>query len=150
MRSEHSGHKTASAGHSCHLVKRQEQQQRARNMKHQICGVQNGGMQPEELNIQHVRQPRQGMPVVHGPGAKSPRDPLPGEASPDVGIIEVTGIIVIYEIKSPYSGINEKVYCDQAQAEPDDVAVLRCRDGSSLYWRRDRGSVAIAPNLVPW
>ena len=53
-----------------------------------------GGVRAVHLDVEHVGQPRQRMPVPGVPDIEGPDEPVPRESFPDMGILRYVGAIV--------------------------------------------------------
>jgi hypothetical protein len=72
MNGEDSCHEGALPYGFRHTVKNEEEQKRICNMKEKIDYVVTRRPQPEQLTVQHMRDPSQGMPVACIEGCESP------------------------------------------------------------------------------
>src|SRR5207247_9022894 len=81
----------AVAGHS---LERGEQDDRSQSVQNHVRQVMTPWREPEQLVIDHVRQPRQGMPVSPGEGVESPRDTSSGNTPPNVIVAGYVLVVV--------------------------------------------------------
>ena len=83
---EQGRHHRAAPGRTRHALQEQEQHNRVGQVEEQADEVMPAGIQPEELDIQHVGNPRQRMPVARKAGLEGPGNVLPVEPVPDVKV----------------------------------------------------------------
>lgn len=71
-------------------------------MEKEIRQVVSTGGHSEELTVQHVGKPGQGMPDTHEPGGESPGEAIPGEPTRDDGIAANESQIVEDKLMGPH------------------------------------------------
>ena len=99
VKGKESRHKGAPPECSGHPVEDEKEQERIGKVEQEVGEMVPCRLQPEELDIYHVGDPGQGMPVAGMAGGACPKDPLHGKAVLDVPVAgDVLRIIVINEI----------------------------------------------------
>ena len=83
-----------------HLPQREKQQSRRNSVQHHIREMETAGTEPEELAVDHERQPRQRMPSARMAGSQRPRDALGAQPVRDPGIfIHVLVVVAVDELE---------------------------------------------------
>src|SRR5205807_6016303 len=78
-----------------------EEERGARRVEQDAGRMMAGGRQPEELSVEHVREPGEWVPVGRVGCGERPRDTGPREARPDVHVLgHVFGVVVVDEAVS--------------------------------------------------
>lgn len=80
------------------------------------------GADSEYLHIEHVRQPRQRVPVARMPRAESPDDCAPRQAAGHVSVLtHKRGIVDGYEAEMPDRRVDDNCDRNQGRREPQDL-----------------------------
>ena len=78
------------------------------------------GFCSEDLNVEHMRKPRQRMPIAHVPGGKRPGNSVARQPLLNMKIVaDVAGIVVIDEIKMNRRCENQENRRKQKKANDD-------------------------------
>ncbi len=84
--------------------------------------------QPEELAVQHVRQPRERVPVAGVAGGEGPGEPRASEAGAHVGVAaHVVGVVVAHEAVAGHLRVHRE--CGDGEEHGDSA--LRPHGGHS-------------------
>ena len=112
----------------------QEQQHRVGGMAHQIGGVMPAGAQPEQLHIQHMRKPRQRMPVAGMKMAERPDHARPRQPVQHLRILEdILRVVIIGEDTARHRPVGGGDGQHEGSANPP-------RRGASGFRRIGQGS----------
>ncbi len=95
-----------------------EKQQRVRQVQQQIRGVMPRRIEPEQVAIEHVRDPCDRMPVAQFRAAQRPDQPVAVQPETNPRILRhVFRIVVIHELASPHAPIRPQRRCCQQQRQ---------------------------------
>src|SRR5690242_4750 len=92
------------------LKKHYKHQHRIQNMNEHVCNVMGGGIQSEELENQHVRQPSERLPIGVRCRRKRRYKTVPSQPAKHQRIlVNMTWIIEIDEVILTYAGVREDI-----------------------------------------
>ena len=101
------GNERRRAERARHARQRREQRQRAARVDDDVGPVVTGRVEAEQLAVQHVRDPRERMPVGGVAGRHRPADVLEADAAPHVAVLaHVVGVVVVHELVEPRRGVD--------------------------------------------
>lgn len=87
-------------------------------MKEQVNDMKAAGAETEQLDIEHVRQPGQWVPIAVMECRESPADVFPGHAAlNDLIGTDVSRIVVVYEAGVPYAGERQECACAEKEGD---------------------------------
>ena len=109
------------------LRQQKEQQHHVDGVPEDALGVMSSGPQSEQLHVQHVRKPRQRMPIGFRGRSESPRHAAVGQALLDVEVRgDIRGIVVVDESILQCRIIeNQSAQEEQERDERNDSFMLR-------------------------
>jgi hypothetical protein len=110
-------HKSAPPKTPCHAPKHMKEQQGVNDMNKHVYQVMPARIESEYLDIKHVRDPRNRVPIAGMEFGESPDKTLGGQAVNDVSVLcDIAGIVIVNEIKSLHLPIDDECGDDQEKA----------------------------------
>jgi len=97
MESEQAGYESGAPKRTSHPLQEQKQEHGIDNMERQVGEVRRAGIQPEQLDIEHVGHPGQGMPIAGVVGGEGPECARPGQAGLHLWVLG--DVILVVEIE---------------------------------------------------
>jgi hypothetical protein len=120
MQGEQCHNKRALPERPGHSIENKKQQQRARRVKHHVCQMVRPGVHAEKLHVQHVRKPRQGMPVAGVSRGKGPNYVSTRQTTSYVRVLaDVVGIVIAHKVVAEHLCVDNEDHNRQNQTEPE-------------------------------
>jgi len=121
----------AAPGGAGQAAQRAEQEDRAQPMKQHIGRVEAARIDPEQLGVEHVRQPGDGVPIRHEAGGERPAQVLRREPCrhPCV-LVDVAVVVEDHEVEGerlPEDRHDEREQCESQPARDAAIGVRRHR-----------------------
>jgi hypothetical protein len=133
MKREKGSHEGASPPGPRHPLQDEKEQDRIDPVKEDIDEMVGTRAWPEELAVEHVREPRQRMPIRHGSRRESPSNSLPRQAVLNDDVVpDIMGIIIVDEIEVPYLPIDERRRNDKKKDDRQIVTDSGCGGSGHL------------------
>src|SRR5438132_133275 len=93
-----SGNEGAAPQCASHSVEREKEEEGICDVEKEADQVMSARVQAEELDVEHVGEPSQRMPVCRVPSLKGPQHPSPVQTLPDDGIgDDIVGVVQVEE-----------------------------------------------------
>ena len=128
MDGEQRRHARASPDVPCHPAEEQEERERVYRMEHHADHVVGSWTHTEQLDVEHVGHPGDGVPVPHS-GIDSrhrPDETRRGEATGDMLVLDHIGRVVqAHEVVMPDLGEDRHDQCRQCQSQKSLQPLLR-------------------------
>ena len=122
MQGEEGGDKCAFPQGSRHALQYDEQDQGVQDVKKEVDLVMSSRVEPEPLNIEHVGEPGQRMPVAVFERAEGPPDSLQAQAVADDRILyDVLVVIISNEFETAYLPVDRRGDDDEGQSDQDGL-----------------------------
>ena len=112
-------------------------------MTKQIREMMTRGVEAIDLAIEHMRKPRDRMPITRVTGSKSPKDSLQSDSALDNLIFgDVSGVVIVYELAAKNRGKGGSRYNDQEKTD----------ERKMFFFGRIHGSASknLANNILDW
>ena len=99
----------APPGGAGHGGEDQEQERRVRRVQRRVDEVVRARVEPEELDVEHMREPGDRVPVGHLQRRERPADPSPGQATPHHGVVgHVPVVVEEEEVVTGHLGVEQQ------------------------------------------
>ena len=124
---ERGGHGTAE-GRARGALQQEKKQDDIQGMEQDIGQVVTGGVQAEKLDVSHMREPSEGMPIGFGEGGKGPGDAGASETLLHLIVIGDVGGIVIAD-EGAAQGVGVEGQGEQCKAYGEQEGGVSLRPG---------------------
>ena len=123
MELEERGHERAPEERARHPQEQAEEEERVDDVKHRARQMVRAGVEAEELDVEHVREPRQGMPVPGVSGGQRPRYGSSVQPARHCGVLaDVLGVVEVHELVVPRGRVHERTRGDERGGHEKDRA----------------------------
>ena len=130
MGGEQGSHDCARPSRTGQRDEQHEQQQAVQDVEREVGQMVRAGLEAEELDVRHVRDPREGVPVAFLSRPEGPGDVVRGEAGRDVPVFShVLRVVESDERMLPHGRVDQQVEGDERHARPEEPCARRPRAG---------------------